>query len=57
VQEVRNAIVAYDHFEQWQPEVESDLLAAHRELMNGLIDDAGSYPHGSSGRTGSNSDV
>ncbi len=45
VQEVRNAIVAYDHFEQWQPEVETDLLTAHRELMNGLIDEAGSYRH------------
>jgi len=29
VQEVRNAIIVYDRFEQWRPNVEADLLEAH----------------------------
>lgn len=49
IQEVRNAIAAYDRFEQWQPEVEADLLEAHRILMAGLIDEAGAYRHGGVG--------
>ncbi len=49
IQEVRNAIAAYDCFEQWQPEVQPDLLEAHRILMAGLIDDAGSYRRGGVG--------
>jgi len=28
VQEARNALAAYDHFESWRPEVEKDLLDA-----------------------------
>ena len=43
IQEARNAIVAYDHLEQWNPENEKDLLKAHGILMAGLVDDAGSY--------------
>ncbi len=43
IQEVRNAIAAYDRFEQWRPEVEAELLEAHRILMTGLIDGAGTY--------------
>ncbi len=43
IQEVRNAIAAYDRFEQWRPEAETDLLEAHRILMAGLIDEAGTY--------------
>ena len=43
VQEVRNALAAYDRFDTWRPEVEKDLLEAHRVLMAGLIDDAGVY--------------
>jgi Fic family protein len=49
VQEVRNALAAYDHFESWQPEVEKDLLDAHRMLMSGLIDEAGMYRRGGVG--------
>ena len=49
VQEVKNALVAYDRFERWQPEVEKDLLAAHRILMSGLIDEAGLYRRGGVG--------
>ena len=45
VQEVRNAITAYDHIEQWRPDVEADLLEAHRDLMTGLIDEVGIYRH------------
>jgi Fic family protein len=49
VQEVRNAIAAYDHFDKWRPEVEADLLEAHRILMAGLIDEAGVYRRGGVG--------
>ncbi len=49
VQEVHNAIAAYDQFETWQPEIEKDLLAAHAVLMKGLIDDTGSYRKGGVG--------
>ena len=49
VHEVRNALAAYDHFENWQPEVEKDLLDAHRMLMAGLIDEAGMYGRGGVG--------
>ena len=40
VQEVRNAIKAYEAFQQWQPSQEKDLLQAHQILMTGL------YHHG-----------
>ena len=30
VQEVRNALAAYERFETWRPEAEKDLLEAHR---------------------------
>lgn len=43
VQEVKNALAAYDRFESWRPEEEKDLLEAHRILMSGLIDEAGMY--------------
>ncbi|MGE4344828.1 MAG: Fic family protein [Geoalkalibacter sp.] len=43
VQEVKNALAAYDRFETWKPETEKDLLEAHRILMSGLIDAAGLY--------------
>ena len=46
VQEVRNALAAYDRFDTWRPNVEKDLLAAHRVLMSGLIDEAGIYRRG-----------
>jgi len=49
VQEVRNAIAAYERFEQWRPEVEADLLEAHRLLMSGLMEEAGVYRSGGVG--------
>ena len=49
VQEVRNAIAAYDRFDKWQPENEANLLEAHRILMTGLIDEAGVYRRGGVG--------
>jgi Fic family protein len=49
VQEVKNALAAYDRFETWKPEAEKDLLEAHRILMSGLSDEAGRYRHGGIG--------
>ena len=49
IQEVRNAIAAYDRFTQWRPENESNLLEAHRILMTGLIDEVGAYRCGGVG--------
>lgn len=49
VQEVRNALAAYERFDTWNPGVEKDLLEAHRILMAGLIDEAGNYRRGSVG--------
>lgn len=49
VQEVKNALAAYDRFETWKPGAEKDLLEAHRLLMSGLIDEAGQYRHGGVG--------
>jgi Fic family protein len=49
VQEVRNALQAYDLLERWQPGSEDDLLAAHGLLMQGLMDDAGHYRSGGVG--------
>ncbi len=37
VQEVKNALAAYDRFDSWKPEAEKDMLEAHRILMSGLI--------------------
>ncbi len=41
--EARNAIAAYNQFEQWQASKEKHLLKAHQLLMQGLDDDAGHY--------------
>jgi Fic family protein len=49
VQEVKNALAAYERFDSWKPEAEKDLLEAHRMLMSGLIDEAGLYRHGGVG--------
>ena len=49
VQEVKNALTAYDRFDTWKPGAEKDLLEAHRILMSGLIDEAGLYRHGGVG--------
>ncbi len=49
IQEVRNAIAAYDALGQWRAERVKDLLAAHRTLMQGLVDDAGQWRRGGVG--------
>lgn len=49
IQEVHNALAAYDRFEQWNPRVAADLLEAHRIMMTGLLIDAGVYRRGSVG--------
>ena len=49
VQEVKNALAAYDRFDTWKPKAEKDLLEAHKILMSGLIDEAGVYRHGGVG--------
>jgi Fic family protein len=49
IQEARNAIAAYDRFEQRQPHSEDELLEAHRILMAGLLDEAGAYRRGGVG--------
>ncbi|WP_275097005.1 Fic family protein [Sedimenticola hydrogenitrophicus] len=49
VQEVINALAAYDRFDSWKPEAEKDLLEAHRILMSSLIDEAGVYRRGGVG--------
>ena len=38
IQEVKNAIETYNHFENWNPYKVKDLLAANHMLMKGLID-------------------
>jgi len=49
VQEVRNAMKAYEAFQKWQLSQEVDLLQAHQILMTGLIDDVGQYRHANVG--------
>lgn len=49
IQEAHNALAAYDQMNGWNPLSESDLLEAHKVLMLGLIDSAGSYRHGGVG--------
>ena len=49
IQEVRNAIKAYDQFTQWQPCQQKNLLTAHQLLMAGLMDHPGIYRTGGVG--------
>lgn len=49
IQEVKNALAAYDRFAAWDPRSEQDLLDAHRILMAGLIEEAGMYRAGGVG--------
>ena len=46
IQEVRNAIHAYDQYPRWDPANETDLLNAHEVLMAELLDAPGHYRHG-----------
>ncbi len=43
IQEVRNAFIAYEQLNDWQPDTLAHLLAAHHALMAGLLDDAGQF--------------
>ena len=49
IQEVKNALAAYEQFDHWMPDIEKDLLAAHGMLMQGLIREAGMYRNGGVG--------
>ena len=52
IQEVRNAIHAYDQYLRWDPANETDLLNAHEVLMAGLLDAPGHYRRGGVAVTG-----
>jgi Fic family protein len=49
IQEVRNAIQAYERLDQWQPSSKEDLLDAHRVLMTALLDNPGNFRTGGVG--------
>jgi len=49
IQEVRNAIKAYDKFLDWNPFDVADLLDAHRTMTEGLIDQCGMFRTGGVG--------
>lgn len=49
IQEVRNAFATYEAMENWVACVEADLLAAHKLLMHGLVDETGRYRSGGVG--------
>lgn len=49
IQEVRNAFIAYEHLETWNPSSQNDILAAHAMLMAGLIDHPGQFRTGGVG--------
>jgi Fic family protein len=49
IQEVRNAITAYDALPRWDPANHEHLLAAHGLLMAGLIDAPGRFRRGGVG--------
>jgi Fic family protein len=43
IQEVRNAFAAYEALLSWNPSAMKDLLAAHRLMLEGLVDGAGKF--------------
>ena len=49
IQEARNAFAAYEAMPGWEPAREKDLLAAHRLMMRGLVDESGHYRRGAVG--------
>lgn len=49
IQEVRNAFAAYEALPNWSPTDMNDLLAAHRLLMAGLVDEPGVFRRGGIG--------
>ena len=52
LQEARNALSVYERLSQWDAHEEDDLLAAHRQLMLGLLDHPGAYRCGGVGIMG-----
>ena len=52
IQEVRNALMAYEQMDSWDPGSSADLLVAHSRLMDGLIDRPGCFRRGSAGIMG-----
>ena len=52
IQEVRNAIKAYEQFTKWNPASETDLLNAQGILMTGLLNAPGHYRRGGVAVTG-----
>ena len=52
LQEARNALSVYERLSQWNAHEEDDLLAAHRQLMLGLLDHPGAYRCGGVGIMG-----
>lgn len=49
LQEARNALAVYEKLQKWNPLTERDLLAAHKQLMRGLLDHPGVYRGGGVG--------
>jgi len=49
IQEARNALLAYEQLDSWQPYKKADMLAAHAVLMTGLLDHPGSFRKGGVG--------
>ncbi len=49
IQEVRNALAAYDAMSAWNPASRDDLLTAHGLLMAGLVDESGRFRTGGVG--------
>ena len=49
IQEVKNAIAAYDLFDQLDPYSSKDLLKAHKVMMSALIDEPGKFRSGGVG--------
>ena len=49
IQEVQNAVQAYERLDNWQPYSKDDLLDAHRLLMTALLDNPGNYRTGGVG--------
>ena len=43
IQEVKNAFAAYEAMPSWKPTALKDLLAAHRVMLEGLVDEAGKF--------------
>ena len=54
IEEVKGAIAAYDHLENYDYKKEKDLLQAHKFLMKNLLNNAGAYRHSNVGVGGAN---